>query len=202
MELNKLLIKRQKDFIKKSVSFFNDCFYFPFSLLSCLIFTFRRFFFGPSNALNYIKSVDSRSLLIILRCYGARIGRNCDIQQGLTFHNCKNFNNFTVGNNCHIGKNCFFDLRDTITIEDNVVISMCSKLITHIDMSRSSLSSDFPASSGPIVIGNNSYLGVGSTVLMGVEIAPKVLVAANSLVNKSIEKSCKVAGIPARVIGD
>lgn len=174
--------------------------YFLFGILACINFSVRRLLWGRSNALNYLSSVHSLGLKLILKVYGAQIGENCDIQSGLIFHNCKNFRNLTIGNNCHIGKNCFFDLRNSVIIEDNVVISMFCKFVTHIDMTKSELSLEFPATSAPIKIGHDSYLGIGSTVLMGVELGSKVLVGANSLVNVSIPDNSRVAGTPCKTI--
>ncbi|KZY60627.1 hypothetical protein A3735_11610 [Oleiphilus sp. HI0061] len=171
-----------------------------FAYFQVISFVFRNLLFGFKVASAYSESLSSRALVIVLRLYGANIGKNCDIQPGITFHNCKNFNNLTIGKNCHIGKNCFFDLRESITIEDNVVISMFSKFVTHIDMTKSSLTEEFPASCAPIRIGTDSYLGISSTVLMGVELGSKVLVGANSLVNVSVPSNSRVAGTPCKAI--
>ncbi len=54
---------------------------------------------------------------------------------------------------------------------------------------------------GKIVIGRNCFIGAKSVVLYGVTIADNVIVAAGSVVTKSImEEKVIVAGNPARVI--
>jgi len=173
---------------------------FLVSYINLLRFTIRKYFIGFDVANLFIQRVDKRSLQLILKMNGAKIGRDCDIETGLIFHNCKNYNNLIIGNNCHIGKNCFFDLRDTVIIKDNVVISMQCTFITHIDMIKSELSNYYPSKSKKIIINNNSYLGARSTVLMGVEIGKECLVASNSLLNISIKSNSIVGGIPARII--
>lgn len=171
-----------------------------FALFAVINFIFRRLFFGYKNATNYLVPLDSAALVIILKLYGARIGKNCDLQPGIIFHNCKNFKNLKIGNNCHIGKNCFFDLRDSITIEDNVVISMNCDFITHQDMSKSPLSKKYPAICKPIYIGSGSYFGCDVTTLMGVIIGENSIIGAKSLVNSNTERNTFYAGIPAKKI--
>lgn len=189
-----------KSFIKKLIEKCRIVFLFPFLIFSIFNFILRNIFFDFNNACNYLKALPAQSLIPILRLRGAKIGKNCDIQSGITFHNCKNFKNLSIGDNCHIGKDCFFDLRDKIEINDNVVISMRSMFITHIDMSKSSLSELYPAKSAGIKISRDVYLGAGVTVLMGVEVGAYAFIGASSLVNKSVVKNTVVAGIPAKKV--
>lgn len=53
---------------------------------------------------------------------------------------------------------------------------------------------------GKVAIGDYVYIGTGSLILPGVTIEDNVLVAAGSVVTKSIPKGCVVAGNPARFI--
>lgn len=146
----------------------------------------------------FLSKVDKISLQLILSKNGATIGKDCDIETGLIFHNCKDYSNLIIGNNCHIGKNCFFDLQSTITLNDNVVVSMQCTFITHIDMTKSELAKIYPIVSKKILIHKNCYIGANSTILMGVEIGESCLIASNSLVNKKINNHLIVGGIPAR----
>ena len=54
---------------------------------------------------------------------------------------------------------------------------------------------------GKIVIGDWVYLGSGSLIMPGVTIGDNVLVAAGSVVTRSVSPRTIVAGNPARVIG-
>lgn len=52
----------------------------------------------------------------------------------------------------------------------------------------------------PIVIGDNVFVGYGSTILAGVKIGSNVIVAAGSVVAKDVPDNVIVAGNPAKVI--
>ena len=51
-----------------------------------------------------------------------------------------------------------------------------------------------------MVIGNNVFIGMKSTILKGVHIGDNVIIGANSLVNKDIPDNCVEAGNPCLVI--
>jgi acetyltransferase-like isoleucine patch superfamily enzyme len=52
----------------------------------------------------------------------------------------------------------------------------------------------------PVVIGNDVWIGKGATILKGVEIGDRSIVAARAVVTKSVPADCIVAGNPARVV--
>ncbi len=55
-------------------------------------------------------------------------------------------------------------------------------------------------SKGNIIIGHDVWIGSSCTILSGVEIGNGSVIAANSLVNKSVPPYAVVAGNPARII--
>jgi len=55
-------------------------------------------------------------------------------------------------------------------------------------------------SKGPVVIGDNVWIGEKATILSGVTIGDGVVIAANSVVTKDVPAYCVVAGNPARII--
>ena len=169
-------------------------------LLSMLVFLLRDFFLGFDNANNYLKFVCQSSIIPILRIKGAKIGEKCNIQSGITIHNCKDYSRLAIGSNCHIGKNCFLDLRGNITIEDNVVIAMNNTFITHLDMNNSDLKNIYQATQSDIVIKDGVYIGTNCTVLMGVTIGSKAVVGAKSLVNNDVDEKHIYVGSPATKI--
>ncbi len=163
-------------------------------------FWWRMTFLGFDVANQFIQRVDKVSLKLVLCKNGATIGQNCDIETGLVFHNCKNYKNLIIGNNCHIGKNCFFDLRGKVIIGDNVVVSMHCTFITHQDMNKSPLRQLYPATFSNIIIKNNSYLGVNSTILQGVTVGRSCIVAAGAVVKSDVKELSLVGGVPAKFI--
>lgn len=163
-------------------------------------FSFRKKLLGFENANAFLRRLDKNSMIPILKRNGASIGINCDIEAPLIFHNCHDFSNLIIENNCHIGKNCFFDLRDKVVLEKNVVISMQSTFITHLDMNKSELHLSFPASHAPIHVGKNTYIGANTTILQGVIIAESCLLAAGSLVTNNVPPLTMVGGVPATFI--
>ncbi len=162
-----------------------------------LKFDLRKFMFGFDNASVVIKDLDKISLLLILKRYGATIGADCDIESGLTFHNCFDFKKLIVGDNVHIGKHSFFDLADEVRIESNVVVSMNTSFITHINMKKSELGKVFDSRTGKIILGKNTYIGANCSLLMGVELGENCFVAAGSMVTKSFTNNSFIAGVPA-----
>ena len=51
-----------------------------------------------------------------------------------------------------------------------------------------------------IKIGNHVWIGANVTILKGVSIGDGSIVAAGSVVTKSIPEACLAAGVPAKVI--
>lgn len=170
--------------------------------LSLCGFWIRKKLIGFDVANNYIQRVDKYSILRILKKNGARIGNNCEIETGVIFHNCKGYSNLSIGDNCHIGKNCFLDLKDKVTIGNNVTISMQSSIFTHLDLGKSTLKNAFPNMFSPVTIGDNVYLGGKCTILAGVTIYSCSFIGAFSLVNRDVPENTLVVGNPARKIRD
>lgn len=109
-----------------------------------------------------------------------------------------------------VGKNCNItcDIRTTepylVTLGDNVTISTEVLLLTH-DASVGKIFGKENGSDlvGKIRIGDNCFIGARATILPGISIANNVIVAAGTVVTKSISQEKKiVAGNPGRIIGD
>ena len=56
---------------------------------------------------------------------------------------------------------------------------------------------------GKITIGNNCFIGAKATIMYGVTLADSTIVAAGSVVTRSVKEEGKIiGGNPAKVIGD
>lgn len=53
-----------------------------------------------------------------------------------------------------------------------------------------------------VEIGNNIFIGVNSIIMPGVKIEDNVIIAAGSIVTKSVPSGVIIAGNPAKIIGD
>ena len=106
--------------------------------------------------------------------------------------------NIEIGKNVFINHACTFMDRGGITIEDNVLIGPKVNLITtghplEIENRRSTISK-------PIVIKTYAWLGANVTVMPGVTIGEKAIVAAGAVVTKDVPEGTIVGGVPAKVI--
>lgn len=102
----------------------------------------------------------------------------------------------------HVYINCNIAVSEPhlITIGGNTTIAGGVHLITH-DNSISKVLPNTTDVFGRITIGRNCFIGQNAIVLYGVTIADNVIVAAGSVVTKSIKDSYViVAGNPAKVI--
>lgn len=89
-----------------------------------------------------------------------------------------------------------------IQIGNDVTISSNVSLITH-DASVKKYIEGKTDVFGRIYIGNNCFIGMNTTILPGVTLADNCIVAAGSVVTKSVtEPGTVVGGNPARIIGN
>ena len=107
--------------------------------------------------------------------------------------------NITVGPNCIIGPFTTLDGRGTLTIGRNVNIA--GEVLTigghHLV--------DSPTAEGllgKVVIEDNAWIAMRTTILPGVTIGEGAYVAAAALVNRNVEPYTLVGGVPAKKIRD
>lgn len=134
--------------------------------------------------------------------YGANIGTGTIIYPGFTIHAAdKDFSRLSIGSHARVVRDCLFDLTDSISIEDNAVISFGCKLITHQHVAKSPLAQyGYSSEYAPICVQKGAVLFANVTVLMGVTVGECAVVAAGALVISDIPSWTLVGGIPARPI--
>jgi acetyltransferase-like isoleucine patch superfamily enzyme len=152
------------------------------------------------------------------------IGDNFDCENGSRFYLATSWNianNVKIATNCavfsresgfhgtlqigegtHIGDNTIIDVCDNIFIGKEVAIGPNCILYTH---DHDYTKEDMPAWKGgvitkPIIIENGAWIGSGVTILPGISIGERAVIAAGAVVTKSIESGSVVGGIPAKCL--
>lgn len=107
-----------------------------------------------------------------------------------------------VGDHCVISITSWGSEPYLIKIGNDVRITAGVKLFTH--GGARVLRKKYPDMDffGKIVIGNNVYIGNNALIMPGVSIGSNVIVAAGSVVTKSVADGMIVGGNPAQVIGN
>jgi acetyltransferase-like isoleucine patch superfamily enzyme len=152
-------------------------------------------------------------LPIIIKHHKGRIdiGKNCVIKSA-SWSNTAGVNRrcliqawenatIIIGDGCGLS-GAVISAMDSITIGDRVNIGVNCTLL---DCDRHSIdaASRFTGDSGnkaPIVIGDDVWLGMNVTVLKGVTVGAGTIVAANSVVTRSLPANVIAGGSPARVL--
>jgi acetyltransferase-like isoleucine patch superfamily enzyme len=108
----------------------------------------------------------------------------------------------SVGGGSMIGENCFLDGYSGLTIGRNVLVAHNASIIAedHGFASRRIPIRLQPKTTGPIVIGDDVWIGCGARVLKGVTVGTGAIVGAGSVVTKDVPPYSIVGGIPARVL--
>ena len=117
------------------------------------------------------------------------IGNNVGVSSSCIWANER----ITIGNDVNIGGDCIIMDNDAhphdyhfrrISYEQSVGTTEYRKMIP----------------SKPIVIGDDVWIGARSVILKGVKIGPRSIIAAGSVVVKSIPADCLAGGNPCKVI--
>lgn len=108
-----------------------------------------------------------------------------------------------IGDNVDIGNNTFISANNNIQVGDHVIMSAYVFITDHdhgfTDIEKN-LHQQPLTNNGYVIIGDNVFLGVKSTILKNVTIGRHSVVAANAVVTKDIPPYSVAAGSPAKVI--
>ena len=136
----------------------------------------------------------SKSKVILLRLFGAKIGRNVIIKPGL---NVKSPWFFMVGDNCMLGERVWIDSLALVSIGKNVCISqdvyMCCG--NHDWSDRA-----FGKTVKPIVVEDGVWIATRATITGGVTLGTHSVVTACSLVVHNTEPYSINSGNPSKRI--
>ena len=124
---------------------------------------------------------------------GTRIGSFVEIQRGAV-----------VGKNCKISSHTF--ICDGVTIEDGVFVGhgvmFTNDLLPRAVNANGSLQTEKDWTLIRTLVRAGASIGSNVTVLPGITIGARALIGAGAVVTKDVPPYTKVAGVPARVIGE
>ena len=102
----------------------------------------------------------------------------------------------------HLNHGVFINGAGGVNLGKNVIISANAMILSaSLDLqSYVSVASSIRHDYRKVVIGDSVWIGAGAIILPGVSIGPKSVVAAGSVVTRSVPGGVLVAGVPARVI--
>ena len=113
---------------------------------------------------------------------------------------------YSVGNEVYIGERMIIvdklSDKNNLVIGDRVSIAPGVILVTSSDPNFSKIRPYVKTEYGKIVIENDAWIGVGSIILPNVTIGGCSVVGAGAVVTKDVEPYTKVAGVPAKKIGE
>ena len=118
--------------------------------------------------------------------------------RGPVYLNALKDGKLNIGNEVFFNHNCSITAMDSISIGNNC---MFGNNIVIVDHNHINTNKELQAyKTKPIIIKNNVWVGANSTILGGITIGDGAIVAANSLVNKSIPDGEVWGGVPAKKI--
>jgi len=127
---------------------------------------------------------------------GVIVSRSC-VLQGKT-------GPLTIGNRADIGCNCIFSSVSGIEIGQSTLIAGHCYIgggRYRSDRMEIPMMDQGMYSEGPVILGDDVWLGAGVIVLDGVRIGRGSIIGAGSVVTKEIPEYSVAVGVPARVIG-
>jgi len=127
-----------------------------------------------NRIVTYISFKRDRLRLKSLVNRGLKVGKNVYIFQDVEFDSGYPFL-IEIGDNCRIGKNVLILAHDATTFKELGITRLA-----------------------PVKILEGSFIGQRAVILPGVTIGPRAMVAAGSVVNRSVPEGRAVAGNPAR----
>jgi len=108
----------------------------------------------------------------------------------------------TIGDRTGISARAYFAGQGGITIGNDVIMGPNVQVFSenHIYNDMNLTIKEQGVTKQPVNIGNNCWIGAGSTILAGVTIGDGCVVAAGSVVTKSFAANSVIAGVPAKLI--
>ena len=108
----------------------------------------------------------------------------------------------SIGRGTYINRHTMLDASERIQIGANCMIGPFCYITDHDHGTQLGLPiNQQPLNSGPVYVGDDSWIGAHVTILKGVTIGAGAIVGAGSVVTKDVDANAIVAGVPAKTIG-
>lgn len=174
--------------MKRLLSSFRGTLVITIELISILIFLLPRY-----RTLNALKSLYLRVF------FGARIGRRVVYYAGIFLFTGRRL---VVGDDVDFAARVLVTTDGGLTIGDRVLIGYGTQILTRNHRIPPMPGRIFGAGheSLPVEIGDDVWIGANCVILPGVTIGEHAVVAAGSVVTKSVPPGGIVGGAPARLI--
>lgn len=131
----------------------------------------------------------------ILRLFGARVGKGLRIRTGVDIHFPWKL---VLGDHCWIGDDTVILNLERVTLENHVALAHQVYIAA---AGHDPASPTMAYKNRPVVVGKGSWIGTRAYLGPGTVIGAYSIVAAGSVVVKSVPAMTIVGGNPARVIG-
>ncbi len=130
-----------------------------------------------------------------------RLGRNVRLGKGVSLGAFDTGGELRVGDNTYIGKWTVILAYESVTIGNDCLIApFCYIIDVNHGMVAGKPIRTQPLTSKPVRIGNDVWIGAGTTILPGVTIGDGAVIGTRAVVTKDISPNAIAVGVPARVI--
>ena len=171
------------------------------------------FFRGKSVVLRNVRGFSAGKNLIIgdysfidsLSHDGVTLGDNVTIERMSTIICTGVIRNkgvgVRIGNDTGLNQGAFIGGQGGVDIGHHVIIGPGAKIFSEDhQFSGTEYIKNQGEKRAQVIIGDNCWLGSNVTILAGVKLGNKTIVAAGAVVNKSFSGNCIIGGIPAKLI--
>jgi acetyltransferase-like isoleucine patch superfamily enzyme len=111
---------------------------------------------------------------------------------------------YRVGASVFVGESLIvvdeLDERDNVTIGDRASLAPRVTLVTASYPNDSLIRPIAPTDCGPVVIGDDAWIGTGAIILPNVSVGEGAVVGAGAVVTQDVAPFTVVAGVPARMV--
>lgn len=141
--------------------------------------------------------------------FGHHIGISDNVELCVTYNkDILNHNNITkpsltFGDNVWIGRDCHFGCSYDIRIGNYVIFGPSCHVSDRnhgYEDINVPISLQAEVTKGPVVVGDETWIGFGAQIMAGVHIGKHCVIGAGSIVTKDIPDYCVVGGNPAKIL--